>query len=56
MKQIKKGIQPIDRPPGDMKEYLDEAEKARRERIRKSLKEVRRKVKEWEKSVFEPTW
>lgn len=39
-----------------MNEYLDEAEKARREGIRKSLKDIRKKVKEWEKSIFEPTW
>lgn len=56
LKQMSKGIHPIDRPPGDMKEYLDEAEKARGVRIRKSLKEIQRKVKEWEKSIFEPTW
>ena len=54
--QIKKDIRPINRPPGDMNEYLDEAEKARREGIRKSLKDIRKKVKEWEKSIFEPTW
>lgn len=56
LKQMKKGIHSINRPPGDMKGYLDEAEKARRERIRKSLKEVKEKVKGWEKSIFEPTW
>ena len=56
LKQMKKDIHSINRPPGDMKDYLDEAEKARRERIRRSLKEVREKVKKWEKSIFEPTW
>jgi len=39
-----------------MKEYLDEAERLRRERVRKSLEEIRRKVREYEPSVFEPTW
>ena len=35
---------------------LDEAERLRRERVRKSLEEIRRKVREYEPSVFEPTW
>lgn len=56
LKGIKKGIRPIRRSPGDMKDYLDEAEKARRRRIRTSLKEVQKKVREWQGNIFEPTW
>ena len=56
LKLITKDVHPIDRPPGDMKEYLDEAEKVRRERIKRSLKEVQKKVKGWQKSIFDPTW
>jgi len=51
---LKKGLRPIEGSPGDMSEYLEEAE--RKIRIRKSLGEIQKKVKEWEKSIFEPTW
>jgi hypothetical protein len=39
-----------------MSEYLDDAERKRKIRIRKSLGDIQKKVKEWEKSIFEPTW
>jgi len=53
---LKKGIRPIEGAPGDMSEYLDDAERKRKIRIRKSLGDIQKKVKEWEKSIFEPTW
>lgn len=53
---LKQGVKARKGNPEDMKEYLDEAERLRRERIRKSLEEIRRKVREYEPSVFEPTW
>ena len=53
---LKKGIYPKKGMPGDMKEYLDEAERTRAERIRKALREVQKKVRDWERSIFEPTW
>lgn len=56
LKKIQKAIRPITRSPGDMKDYLDEAERARRRRIRTSLQEVQSKVREWRGNIFEPTW
>ncbi|TDY65143.1 hypothetical protein C8D99_101293 [Aminivibrio pyruvatiphilus] len=53
---LKQGVKARKGNPEDMKEYLDEAERLRRERVRKSLEEIRRKVREYEPSVFEPTW
>ncbi len=56
MKKIQKAIRPITRSPGDMKDYLDVAERSRRRRIRTSLQEVQSKVREWRRNIFEPTW
>jgi hypothetical protein len=53
---LKQGVKARKGNPGDMKEYLDEAERLRRERVRKSLEEIRRKVREYEPSIFDPTW
>ncbi|MGI6783895.1 MAG: hypothetical protein ACOX5A_06670 [Aminivibrio sp.] len=53
---IKKGISPKGRKAGDMKDYLDDAERTRAERVRKSLKEIKDKVRDWQPSIFEPTW
>ena len=53
---LTKGIHPKKGMPGDMKEYLDEAERTRAERISKALREVQKKVRDWERSIFEPTW
>jgi len=53
---LKQGVKAREGAPGDMKEYLDEAERLRRERVRKSLEEIRRKVREYEPSIFDPTW
>ena len=39
-----------------MKDYLDEAEKARSERVRKSLREIKEKVRDWHPDIFQPTW
>lgn len=53
---IKKGISPISGAAGDMKDYLDEADRKRAERIRKSLEEIKKKVRDWHPNIFEPTW
>jgi len=53
---LKRGVEARKGNPGDMKEYLDEAERIRRERVRRSLEEIRRRVREYEPSVFDPTW
>lgn len=53
---LKQGVKARKGDPGDMKEYLNEAERLRRERVRKSLEEIRRKVREYEPSIFDPTW
>lgn len=53
---LKQGVKARKGNPGDMKEYLDEAERIRRERVRRSLEEIRRRVREYEPSVFDPTW
>lgn len=53
---VKKGIYPRKSAPGDMTDYLDEAERARKTRIRKFFQEIRQNTKEWERNVFEPTW
>jgi hypothetical protein len=39
-----------------MKDYLDEADRERAERIRKSLEEIKKKVRDWHPNIFEPTW
>lgn len=53
---LRQGVRARKGNPGDMKEYLDEAERIRRERVRKTLEEIRRRVREYEPSVFDPTW
>ncbi|MEA4952115.1 MAG: hypothetical protein VB107_05545 [Aminivibrio sp.] len=53
---LKQGVKARKGNPEDMKEYLDEAERIRRERVRRSLEEIRRRVREYEPSVFDPTW
>ena len=53
---IKKGISPKKGSAGDMKDYLDEAEKVRSERVRKSLGEIKEKVRDWHPDIFQPTW
>jgi|LSQX01.2.fsa_nt_gb hypothetical protein len=56
LESLKHGVKPRKGNPGDLKDYLDEADRARRERVRKSLEEIRKKVREWEPNIFEPTW
>ncbi|MGI6252512.1 MAG: hypothetical protein ACOYJV_03665 [Aminivibrio sp.] len=53
---IKKDISPKKGSVGDMKDYLDEAERARAERVRKSLGEIKEKVRDWHPDIFQPTW
>jgi len=53
---LEKGLRPIEGSPGDMRDYLEDSERKRKIRIRKSLGEIQKKVKEWEQSIFEPTW
>lgn len=53
---LKKGISSREGDPGDMKDYLEESERARRARIGKSLDEIKRKVRDWRPSIFAPTW
>lgn len=56
LKSIKGSISPKKGKPGDMKDYLDEAERARAKRVGKSLKEIKEKVRDWQPNIFEPTW
>ena len=53
---LKEGVSHREGNPGDMRDYLEDSERARRARIGKSLEEIKRKVKDWRPSIFEPTW